>query len=83
MAIMGETRADGMRLVEYIANQLLRVGSHGRTREELVAVGTEGLARAEEKFDPDRGLAFSTFAAPHIRGAMIDSMRRPNPTGEN
>jgi RNA polymerase sigma factor for flagellar operon FliA len=29
-----------------------------------------------ESFQPERGLAFSTFAAPRIRGAILDDLRR-------
>src|SRR6185295_12505041 len=28
-----------------------------------------------EGFDPERGLAFSTYAVPRIRGAMLDELR--------
>ncbi len=44
--------------------------------DELVSAGTIGLIEAFNKFDQSRGLAFSTFAAPRIRGAMLDEMRR-------
>lgn len=42
-------------------------------REDLAQDGIEGLIRAIERFDPDRGLEFSTFARHHIRGAIFDS----------
>jgi RNA polymerase sigma factor for flagellar operon FliA len=35
-----------------------------------------GLMAALDNFDPSRGLAFSTFAAPRIRGAILDELRR-------
>jgi RNA polymerase sigma factor for flagellar operon FliA len=41
-----------------------------------VSAGTLGLIDAFEHFDSSRGLAFSTFAAPRIRGAMLDELRR-------
>jgi RNA polymerase sigma factor for flagellar operon FliA len=41
-----------------------------------VSAGTLGLIDAFEHFDASRGLAFSTFAAPRIRGAMLDELRR-------
>ncbi|MFI5309621.1 MAG: sigma-70 family RNA polymerase sigma factor [Gemmatimonadales bacterium] len=44
--------------------------------EELVSAGTLGLMNALESFDPSRGLAFSTYAAPRIRGAALDELRR-------
>ena len=35
-----------------------------------------GLVQALEGFEPERGLAFSTFAVPRIRGAILDELRR-------
>jgi RNA polymerase sigma factor for flagellar operon FliA len=35
-----------------------------------------GLINAVESFDRSRGLAFSTYAAPRIRGAILDDLRR-------
>jgi RNA polymerase sigma factor for flagellar operon FliA len=44
--------------------------------DELLGAGTIGLMHAIETFDPDRGLAFSTLAAPRIRGAILDDLRK-------
>jgi RNA polymerase sigma factor for flagellar operon FliA len=44
--------------------------------DELVSAGTMGLMSAVASFDARRGLAFSTFAVPRIRGAMLDELRR-------
>jgi RNA polymerase sigma factor for flagellar operon FliA len=44
--------------------------------DDLVSAGTLGLIEAFENFDAGRGLAFSTFAAPRIRGSMLDELRR-------
>jgi RNA polymerase sigma factor for flagellar operon FliA len=43
---------------------------------EAISSGFLGLAQAIERFDPKRGLAFSTFACPRIRGAVLDELRR-------
>lgn len=43
---------------------------------ELVSAGTVGLIQALESFEPDRGAAFSSFAVPRIRGAILDEVRR-------
>lgn len=43
--------------------------------EELVSAGAVGLLQAVSSYDPDHGSRFSTFAAPRIRGAMLDEMR--------
>lgn len=39
-------------------------------RQDVLQEGTIGLLRAIERFDPDRGFAFSTYAAPWIVQAM-------------
>lgn len=43
--------------------------------EDLVQIGFLGLIRAVERFDPDQGCAFSSFASPYIRGEMLHFLR--------
>jgi RNA polymerase sigma factor for flagellar operon FliA len=45
-------------------------------REDLLGYGMLGLVGAADSWDPDRGLKFSTFAYPRIRGAILDELRR-------
>ena len=62
-------------LVKYVAG---RVGSglpDSVDHADLVSDGVIGLMDAIEKFDPDRGWQFQTYAVPRIRGAIIDSLR--------
>lgn len=63
-------------LVYHVARQLSRARAMDLELDELVSAGTIGLIEAFNNFDQSRGLAFSTFAAPRIRGAMLDEMRR-------
>jgi RNA polymerase sigma factor FliA len=63
-------------LVYHVARQLSRTCAKDTELDELVSAGTLGLIEAFDKFDASRGLAFSTFAAPRIRGAMLDELRR-------
>jgi RNA polymerase sigma factor FliA len=42
---------------------------------DLVAYGEVGLVEAAERFDPRRGVAFSTFAHYRIKGAIYDGLR--------
>lgn len=43
--------------------------------DDLAAVGAIGLLEAFDRFDPARGIQFSTFAEYRIRGAMYDALR--------
>ena len=63
-------------LVYHVARQLCRAKQMEVEIDELVSAGTLGLIEAFNNFDASRGLAFSTFAAPRIRGAMLDELRR-------
>jgi RNA polymerase sigma-B factor len=47
-----------------------RYAGRGENLEDLVQVGSIGLIRASDRFDPDRGAAFATFAAPAIEGEI-------------
>jgi RNA polymerase sigma-B factor len=43
--------------------------------EDLEQIGYIGLIRAIERFDPQQGCAFSSFAIPYIRGEMLHYLR--------
>ena len=43
--------------------------------EELVALANEGLAEAAQRFEPDRGAQFETFAWYRVHGAILDGLR--------
>ena len=54
-----------------LAHQLARrFGNRGETHDDLVQVASLALVRAAERFDPDRGVMFSTFAAASIIGEL-------------
>ncbi len=56
------------RMVRYLAG---RFGSGGGTSlEDLVQVGYVGLIAAIDRFDPDKGVSFVTFAVPTILGEI-------------
>ena len=40
----------------------------GEPLEDLVQIGTEGLLKAIDKFDPTRGVKFESYAVPVIVG---------------
>jgi RNA polymerase sigma factor for flagellar operon FliA len=67
---------ENLSLVHHVARQLARGLAADADVDELVSAGTMGLMSALESFDLARGLAFSTFAVPRIRGAILDELRR-------
>lgn len=54
-------------LVHFLARKF---AGRGEPLEDIVQVGFVGLLMAIERFDPDRGLEFSTFATPTIVGEI-------------
>ena len=55
-----------------------RLGIHvpGVDHEDLLGWGMLGLIAAADGWDASRGLQFSTYAYPRIRGAILDELRR-------
>lgn len=44
--------------------------------DDLVAFGYEGLLHAKRRYDPARGVRFSSFAYYRVHGAILDGVRR-------
>jgi RNA polymerase sigma-B factor len=56
-----------LNLVQYLAS---RFRNRGEPIDDLVQVGTIGLIKAVDRFDPSRGLEFTTYATPTIVGEI-------------
>ena len=65
-------------LVRYVARAIARRIVQVETND-LESAGTLGLLRALDRFDPSRGIAFSTYAVQRIRGAILDDLRAGDP----
>jgi len=62
-------------LVKFVAG---RVGSglpRNVDQNDLVSFGTFGLIDAVDKFEPERGFKFETYAVTRIKGAILDELR--------
>ena len=66
---------DTLPLIRQIAHRMaMRLPSNLETRD-LVNAGVLGLLDAIDKFQPERGVKFKTYAEVRIRGAILDSLR--------
>ncbi len=66
-------------LVRHILGKLVAQLPPGVDVENLESAGTLGLVEAANKFDPERGIKFETYAYTRIRGAILDELLRNCP----
>jgi RNA polymerase sigma factor for flagellar operon FliA len=63
-------------LVKYVVSKIVKdLNVGGFEVGDLVGYGVLGLIDAVERFDPKRGIKFSTYAVLRIRGEIIDALR--------
>lgn len=62
-------------LVEHIVTRMSAGFPDHIDRDDLVQAGMLALVETAGRFDPDRGVAFSTFAGRRIEGAILDVIR--------
>jgi RNA polymerase sigma factor for flagellar operon FliA len=61
--------------IKYIAQRIsTKLPSHVELND-LIGTGVLGLLDAIDKFDPNRGVKFKTYAELRIKGAILDSLR--------
>lgn len=61
--------------IKYIAHRIsAKLPSHVELND-LISAGVLGLLDAVEKFDPERGVKFKTYAELRVKGAILDSLR--------
>ena len=70
-------------LVHHVARQLANRLSTQADLDELISAGSLGLLQAVDSFDEARGLSFSTYAVPRIRGAILDELRKQDHVPRN
>ncbi len=62
-------------LVKYVAGRVGVGLPQNVEQADLVSYGVFGLIDAIEKFDPQRGYKFETYAIARIKGAILDELR--------
>jgi RNA polymerase sigma factor for flagellar operon FliA len=62
-------------LVKFVAGRVATGLPQNVEQTDLVSYGIFGLIDAIDKFDPERGFKFETYAISRIRGAIIDELR--------
>ncbi|MDR2650330.1 MAG: FliA/WhiG family RNA polymerase sigma factor [Clostridiales bacterium] len=63
-------------LVKLVAGRLLMHVGQYVDFEDLTSYGIFGLIDAIDKYNPDKGIKFETYASIRIRGAIIDNIRK-------
>jgi RNA polymerase sigma factor for flagellar operon FliA len=66
-------------LVRHILGRLVARLPRGIDLDNLEAAGVLGLVEAANRYEPERGIRFKTFAYTRIRGAIYDELRRNCP----
>ncbi|MDH3679560.1 MAG: sigma-70 family RNA polymerase sigma factor [Acidimicrobiia bacterium] len=66
---------ENLPLVQHIVARMTRTFPSTYSRDDLVQAGALGLIEATRRFEPDRGVTFSTFAGRRIEGAVLDVLR--------
>ncbi|MGB2756118.1 MAG: FliA/WhiG family RNA polymerase sigma factor [Acidimicrobiia bacterium] len=62
-------------LVKFVAGRVASGLPQRIEQSDLVSYGIFGLIDAIEKFEPERGFKFETYAIARIKGAIIDELR--------
>lgn len=60
--------------LRFVISFVKRYQGHGLELGDLVAIGNEGLLRAVQKFDPDRGVKFISYAVWWVRQAVLKAL---------
>ena len=63
-------------LIKFVAGRLSANLPKRVDTGDLIQAGVFGLMGAIERFDPQYGVKFESYAIPRIRGAILDSLRQ-------
>lgn len=63
-------------LIHFIAGKIAMYKPTNISYDDLVNEGVLGLIEAINKFDPTKGIKFSTYAVTRVRGFILDKLRK-------
>src|ERR1700704_205502 len=66
-------------LVKYVIGRMAISLPASMDSDDVLSSGTIGLLHAIDRFDPEQGVRFETYALQRIRGAIIDTIRSLSP----
>lgn len=66
-------------LAKFLARRALAKAPAHQSAEDLISSAHQGLLDAIQRFEPDRGLKFETYASRRIAGAIVDGQRKDDP----
>ncbi len=66
-------------LVKYVIGRMAISLPAAMDSDDVLSAGTLGLLHAIDRFDPEQGVRFETYALQRIRGAIIDTIRSLSP----
>jgi RNA polymerase sigma factor for flagellar operon FliA len=66
-------------LVKYVMRHMALSLPPAMDADDVLSAGTLGLIQAIDRFDPEQGVRFETYALPRIRGAIVDALRSLSP----
>lgn len=62
-------------LVKYLVGRIAPQLPPHVDQQDLMSAAVIGLINAADRFNPDRGVLFKTFAEQHVRGTILDELR--------
>jgi len=79
LAARGELVSQYMPLVKFVIGRIAISPSGAFDVDDVLAAGAIGLLHAVDRYNPDQGVRFETYALQRIRGAIIDAIRALSP----
>src|SRR5436190_8512202 len=79
LSARGELVAQYMPLVKFVIGRMAISPSGAFDVDDVLAAGAIGLLHAVDRYNPDQGVRFETYALQRIRGAIIDAIRALSP----